>query len=42
MKGSHARSGDHVQIAAYVGARTRFDEPIANVADDYADQTEDD
>ncbi len=39
---AHARSGDSVQIAAYLGARTRFDEAIAHFAEDYANQTEDD
>jgi uncharacterized protein (DUF2252 family) len=39
---AHARSGDSVQIAAYLGASTRFDEAIASFAEDYADQTEED
>jgi len=39
---AHARSGDSVQIAAYLGASTRFDEAIASFAEDYADQTADD
>ncbi len=39
---AHARSGDCVQIAAYLGASTRFDEAIASFAEDYADQMEDD
>jgi uncharacterized protein (DUF2252 family) len=39
---AHARTGDSVQIAAYVGASTRFDEAIAHFAEDYADQAEDD
>ena len=36
---AHARSGDSVQIAAYLGASPRFDEAIASFAEDYADQT---
>jgi uncharacterized protein (DUF2252 family) len=37
---AHARSGDRVQIAAYVGKSERFDEAIADFAEAYADQTE--
>src|SRR5215217_4727246 len=37
---AHARSGDRVQIAAYLGKSERFDGAIANFAAAYADQTE--
>jgi uncharacterized protein (DUF2252 family) len=37
---AHARSGDRVQIAGYLGKRERFDRAIADFAKDYADQTE--
>jgi uncharacterized protein (DUF2252 family) len=37
---AHARSGDRVQIAAYLGKGERFDGAIADFADAYADQTE--
>jgi uncharacterized protein (DUF2252 family) len=37
---AHARSGDRVQIAAYLGKSERFDEAIADFAKAYADQTE--
>jgi len=36
----HARSGDRVQIAAYLGRSDRFDRAIAAFATAYADQTE--
>ncbi len=36
----HARSGDQVQIAAYLGRSDRFDRAIAAFATTYADQTE--
>ena len=39
---AHARSGDRVQIAGYLGKSERFDEAIADFAKDYADQTEKD
>jgi uncharacterized protein (DUF2252 family) len=39
---AHARSGDGVEIAAYVGQNTRFDEALADFASAYADQTEHD
>jgi uncharacterized protein (DUF2252 family) len=39
---AHARSGDRVQIAAYLGKSERFDEAIADFAEGYADQTEQD
>jgi uncharacterized protein (DUF2252 family) len=37
---AHARSGDRVQIAAYLGKSERFDVAIADFAEAYADQTE--
>ena len=37
---AHARSGDRVQIAAYLGKSERFDGAIADFAEAYADQTE--
>ncbi len=37
---AHARSGDRVQIAAYLGKSERFDRVIADFAQAYADQTE--
>jgi uncharacterized protein (DUF2252 family) len=37
---AHARSGDRVGIAAYLGGGTVFDEAIADFAEAYADQNE--
>jgi uncharacterized protein (DUF2252 family) len=37
---AHARSGDRVQIAAYLGKSERFDRAIADFAKGYADQNE--
>ena len=37
---AHARSGDRVQIAAYLGKSERFDRSVADFAVAYADQTE--
>jgi uncharacterized protein (DUF2252 family) len=37
---AHARSGDSIQIAGYLGAGSRFDEALVAFADAYADQTE--
>jgi uncharacterized protein (DUF2252 family) len=37
---AHARSGDRVQIAAYLGKSERFDRSVADFAESYADQTE--
>ena len=39
---AHARSGDRVQIAGYLGRSERFDRAIADFAKGYADQTEKD
>lgn len=36
----HARSGDPVAIAAYLGRKDRFDVAMAAFADAYADQNE--
>jgi hypothetical protein len=37
---AHARSGDRIAIAAYLGSGTVFDEAIADFASVYADQNE--
>ena len=37
---AHARSGDRVAIASYLGAKDVFDRAIAEFAELYADQTE--
>jgi uncharacterized protein (DUF2252 family) len=37
---AHARSGDRIAIAAYLGAGATFDRAIAGFAEAYADQTE--
>ena len=37
---AHARSGDRIQIASYLGRGTVFDEAIADFAEAYADQTD--
>jgi uncharacterized protein (DUF2252 family) len=37
---AHARSGDRIAIAAYLGGSSRFDEAIADFAESYADQNE--
>jgi uncharacterized protein (DUF2252 family) len=37
---AHARSGDRIAIAAYLGASDSFDLAIASFANDYADQNE--
>ena len=39
---AHARSGDRIAIAGYLGGSGRFDEAIADFAGAYADQNEDD
>ncbi len=36
---AHARSGDRIAIAAYLGRSDRFDEAIVSFAERYADQT---
>jgi hypothetical protein len=37
---AHARSGDAVAIAAYLGSGGAFDRALASFAEDYADQNE--
>ena len=39
---AHARTGDRIAIASYLGGGSRFDEAMADFADVYADQNEDD
>jgi hypothetical protein len=36
----HARSGDRVGIAAYLGRSDKFDQAVADFAEAYADQNE--
>jgi uncharacterized protein (DUF2252 family) len=40
MARAHARSGDRLAIAAYLGAGSKFDQAIARFASSYADQNE--
>jgi uncharacterized protein (DUF2252 family) len=40
MARAHARSGDRLAIAAYLGAGSKFDEAIARFATAYADQND--
>jgi hypothetical protein len=37
---AHARSGDRIALAAYLGSTTTFDHAIADFAETYADQNE--
>ena len=37
---AHARSGDPIAIAAYLGKKDRFEESIADFSERYADQNE--
>jgi hypothetical protein len=37
---AHARSGDRVALAAYLGGSAKFDQAIAEFAEIYADQNE--
>ena len=37
---AHARSGDPVAIAGYLGSGDRFDRALASFAETYADQNE--
>jgi uncharacterized protein (DUF2252 family) len=39
---AHARSGDRIAIAAYLGSGNRFDHAVADFAETYADLNEDD
>ena len=38
--GAHARSGDRIAIATYLGTSDKFDEALARFAEAYADQNE--
>jgi uncharacterized protein (DUF2252 family) len=37
---AHARAGDRIAIAAYLGGSAKFDNAVADFAESYADQTE--
>ena len=37
---AHARAGDRIAIAAYLGNSTKFDNAIADFAEAYAEQNE--
>jgi uncharacterized protein (DUF2252 family) len=37
---AHARTGDRIAIAAYLGGSEKFDQAVADFAETYADQTE--
>jgi len=37
---AHARSGDRIALAAYLGGSGKFDQAIASFAEKYADQNE--
>jgi Uncharacterized protein conserved in bacteria (DUF2252) len=37
---AHARSGDRIALAAYLGGSDKFDQAIADFAEIYADQNE--
>lgn len=37
---AHARSGDRVALAGYLGGSAKFDEAIADFAETYADQND--
>jgi hypothetical protein len=37
---AHARSGDRVALAAYLGGSAKFDQAIADFAETYADQND--
>jgi hypothetical protein len=37
---AHARSGDRIAIAAYLGSGEKFDHAIADFAEAYADQND--
>ena len=39
---AHARSGDRVALAAYLGSSAKFDRAIAEFAETYADQNDSD
>ena len=37
---AHARTGDRIAIAAYLGGSDKFDRAVADFAESYADQTD--
>ena len=37
---AHARTGDRIAIAAYLGQSDKFDQAVAEFGETYADQTE--
>jgi NAD(P)-dependent dehydrogenase (short-subunit alcohol dehydrogenase family) len=37
---AHARAGDRIAIAAYLGGSDKFDQAVADFGETYADQTE--
>jgi hypothetical protein len=37
---AHARSGDRIALAAYLGRSEKFDNAVADFAETYADQNE--
>ena len=37
---AHARTGDRIAIAAYLGGSGKFDQAVADFGETYADQTE--
>jgi Uncharacterized protein conserved in bacteria (DUF2252) len=37
---AHARTGDRIAVAAYLGGSDKFDHAVADFAESYADQTE--
>ena len=37
---AHARTGDRIAIAAYLGGSDKFDHAVADFGETYADQTE--
>jgi hypothetical protein len=37
---AHARSGDRIAIASYLGGGDKFDQAMADFAESYADQNE--
>jgi thiamine monophosphate kinase len=37
---AHARAGDRIAIAGYLGNSTKFDNAVADFAETYADQNE--
>jgi hypothetical protein len=39
---AHARSGDPIALAAYLGKKDRFDQAITDFSERYADQNEHD